>query len=162
MRGRLAGTLIEGLALSWAALPPIALADDRVIDVPSDDAEMAAAINRARASLPAFWKALTAKTPGEELFALKVRIPFGEGSGEHFWLVDIERSGDQLSGIINNDPNEATHVVKGQRYVFKSEDISDWTFMRNGKIVGNETLRPLLKRLSPEDAQALRARLESP
>lgn len=34
--------------------------------------------------------------------------------------------------------------------------------MRNGKIVGNETLRPLLKRLSPEDAQALRARLESP
>ena len=35
-------------------------------------------------------------------------------------------------------------------------------FLRNGKIVGGETLRPLLKSLPKRYADALRARLERP
>ena len=34
--------------------------------------------------------------------------------------------------------------------------------MRNGKIVGGETIRPMLKRMPKADAEALRARLETP
>jgi uncharacterized protein YegJ (DUF2314 family) len=41
-------------------------------------------------------------------------------------------------------------------------DISDWMFMRNGKIVGGETIKPLLKAMPKADADALRARMESP
>jgi uncharacterized protein YegJ (DUF2314 family) len=35
-------------------------------------------------------------------------------------------------------------------------------FLRNEKIVGAETMRPLLKSLPKADAEALRARLETP
>jgi uncharacterized protein YegJ (DUF2314 family) len=35
-------------------------------------------------------------------------------------------------------------------------------FLRNGKIVGGETIRPMLKSLPKRDADALRARLEKP
>ena len=45
---------------------------------------------------------------------------------------------------------------------FKEADISDWMFMRNGKIVGGETIRPLLKAMPKADADALRARMETP
>jgi uncharacterized protein YegJ (DUF2314 family) len=46
--------------------------------------------------------------------------------------------------------------------LFKEADISDWMFMRNGKIVGGETIRPLLKSLPKANADALRAKLETP
>ena len=46
--------------------------------------------------------------------------------------------------------------------LFKEADISDWMFMRNGKIVGGETIRPLLKSLPKANADALREKLETP
>ncbi len=54
------------------------------------------------------------------------------------------------------------NVEAGERYSFKEADISDWMFMRNGKIVGNETMRPLLKRMPKAEAARYRAMLESP
>lgn len=160
------GTAIRVVMLAVAAavaMPPGGLlARDKVINVPNEDTDMAAAIAKARASLAEFWKAKDAPKDGEEGFALKVRIPYGEGSGEHFWLLDIERAGDKYSGIISNDPNNATHVVKGQRYEFVETDISDWMFMRNGKMVGNETMRPLLTRMPKEQADQYRAMYEKP
>ena len=41
-------------------------------------------------------------------------------------------------------------------------DISDWMYLRNGKIVGGETIKPLLKAMPKADANALSARMETP
>jgi len=81
---------------------------------------------------------------------------------EFFWLAEIERAGDKYTGIINNEPVHATHVTAGQRYEFGEAEIADWLFMRNGKMVGNETMRPLLKRLPKEQADQYRALMETP
>jgi len=45
---------------------------------------------------------------------------------------------------------------------FREADISDWMFLRNGKIVGGETIRPMLKLMTKADADALRARMGAP
>ena len=45
---------------------------------------------------------------------------------------------------------------------FREADVADWMFLRNGKIVGGETIRPTLKNMSKADADALRARMETP
>ena len=50
----------------------------------------------------------------------------------------------------------------GDNVEFKDADITDWMFLRNGKIVGGETIRPMLKLMTKADADALRARLEAP
>ncbi len=55
------------------------------------------------------------------------------------------RDGGKLSGTINNEPEIVGNVSNGERYQFTDADISDWLYMRNGKMVGNETMRPLLK-----------------
>ena len=141
-------------------LPAVAMAGG-VINVPDDDAEMTAAIASARASLPSFWDEMAKPKAGEDSFALKVRIT-DAGKSEHFWIVDVAREGPKLSGRINNDPEIVGNVAMGQRYEFSEADITDWMFMRNGKIVGNATMRPLLKRMPPEQAETYRNLLETP
>src|SRR5262245_21755466 len=122
---------------------------------------MAAAVAKARTGLPAFWKSFDQPGPGEEHFALKVAVKDGE-KVEHFWLVDVAREGDKIKGTIENEPGVVTNVKNGERFEFTESDISDWLFMRNGKMVGNETMRPLLKRMPTATAEQYRAMYETP
>ena len=57
---------------------------------------------------------------------------------------------------------EICRASGGRQVKFTEADISDWMFMRNGKIVGGETIKPLLKSVPKADADALRARMEQP
>jgi uncharacterized protein YegJ (DUF2314 family) len=53
----------------------------------------------------------------------------------------------------------------GGRATFRTHDaarISDWMFLRHSKIVGGETIRPMLKSPSKRHADALHERLERP
>jgi uncharacterized protein YegJ (DUF2314 family) len=102
-------------------------------------------------------------SPGsdETGFSLKVRIDEGD-IGEHFWLIDIERKGDLIFGTINNTPDEVKSVAMGQRIQIDPARISDWMYMRNRKIVGNETMRALLLRMPKRQADAFRTMLETP
>lgn len=149
-------------AFALASLPMAASAQsDTLVTVPNEDPEMAAAIAKARAGLPAFWQSFARTGSGEEGFAIKVAIKDG-ADVEHFWLVDVARDGDKLSGTINNEPGIVSNVENGARYEFTEADISDWLFQRNGKMVGNETMRPLLKRMPKAEAAQYRAMYETP
>jgi uncharacterized protein YegJ (DUF2314 family) len=160
MTKRLALALVALLAIV-PALPMVAAAQSNMMIVPNGDPEMAAAIAKARGALPSFWKALEHPGAGEEGFALKVAIKDGKDV-EHFWLLDIARDGDKLSGTINNEPEIVGNVSNGERYEFTDADISDWLYMRKGKMVGNETMRPLLKRMPKSQAEQYRAMYETP
>jgi uncharacterized protein YegJ (DUF2314 family) len=132
-----------------------------VVSVLSEDKEMNAAIKKARTSLDVFWKSYETPGPGEADFALKVAIS-GNGSTEHFWLTRIQRDGENLSGLISNQPQSVKTVKMGQRFSFTTDMISDWTFKRNGKLVGNETMRVLLPRMPEEQAAVYRQMYETP
>jgi len=139
------------------AAPPA----EKVISVLSEDKDMNAAIEKARGSLATFWSSYDAPAAGEADHALKVAIS-GNGSTEHFWLTRIKRDGAKLSGLISNQPQSVKTVKMGERYVFTPEMISDWTFKRNGKLVGNETMRVLLPRMPEEQAAVYRQMYERP
>ncbi len=144
-----------------AEQPPRPENTEKVISVHSQDQEMNAAIDKARASLDGFWKSYETPASGESDFALKVAIT-GNGSTEHFWLTRIERKGDKISGLVSNQPQSVKTVKMGQRYEFTGDMISDWTFKRNGKLVGNETMRVLLPRMPEEQAAIYRDMYETP
>jgi uncharacterized protein YegJ (DUF2314 family) len=143
-----------------AAVPPSA-PKDGVISVLSEDKEMNAAIEKARGSVGEFWKSYDGPAANETDHALKVAIA-GNGTTEHFWLTRIRREGDKFSGVISNRPQSVTSVKLGQRYEFTAEMVSDWTFKRNGKLVGNETMRALLPRMPEEQAAVYRQMYEMP
>lgn len=131
------------------------------IEFSSEDAEMNAAIAKARKTLPSFWKAFETRAAGESGHALKVRVADQHGT-EHLWLTNIERSGGETTGLVDNEPTVVKAVKRGDRIVIPDSEISDWMYMRSGKIVGNETMKPMLKRLPKEKADQLRGMMAEP
>lgn len=135
---------------------------DWFISVADTDAEMNAAIARARATLPVFWASYEAPRPTETEHSLKVQFRTA-GNDELIWMSDVKKlpSGEYAARFADTPRN-----LPGKRFGdlagFEEAEISDWMFMRNGKIVGGETIKPLLKFMPKAEADALRARMEQP
>ena len=94
-------------------------------------------------------------------FAVKVPIHDGDVT-EHFWLTDISYEDGEFEGKIGNEPGMVSNVSFGQLVRVRKEEISDWLFMRGGKMHGNYTMRPLLPTMSVEDAAYYRSMLAEP
>ena len=63
---------------------------------------------------------------------------------------------------VGNEPDNLPGKNIFDQAEFEQADITDWMFMRNDKIVGMETIKPLFKSMPKEDADAMRARMEPP
>ncbi|MDH2356984.1 DUF2314 domain-containing protein [Bradyrhizobium sp. SSUT112] len=140
------------------------VAEDRspIVDVRTTDPEMNTAIARALGTLPTFWASYDAPKPSEAGHSLKVRFSTRRG-GEHIWMAEVKKlPNGTYSGLFANEPRDLPGKRAGDKVEFAEADISDWMFMRNGKIVGGETIKPTLKSLPKADADALRARMEQP
>jgi len=124
-----------------------------------DEQEMDAAIARARKEVDSFIAELS-KRNGTD-FAVKVPIKDKE-EVEHFWLTDIIYRDEKFHGVIGNEPGVVTNVKMGQKWSVKKSEISDWMFMRDGKMHGNYTVRPLLKTMPEEEAAGIRSMLANP
>jgi len=142
-------------------VPPACSKRDEVIGVASDDPEMTAAIAKARETLPQFWEVFDKRERGESEFALKVRITDKRGT-EHFWATGIERRDGKTMGTINNDPNTVAGVRIGDRIEIPETDITDWLYMRDGKMVGNYTLKPLFRKMPPGEVERLKRMMADP
>lgn len=136
--------------------------DENIAFARASDTEMAAARDKARASLDTFWTMLAAPQPGITNLSLKVSLPTRSGSLEHIWIGDIARQGDTVRGRLANTPRDIAGLKMGSEVSFSEDQIDDWTFSRNGKIVGNETARPLLARMPAAQAAPMLARFETP
>jgi len=134
---------------------------DRVISVDAEDPEMNAAIAKARETLPQFWEVFEKREHGESDFSLKVRIT-DEGAIEHFWAIDIQVGDGKIMGTINNEPETVRSVKLGDRIEIPEADISDWLYIRDGKIVGIYTLRALFKKMPAAKVEEYKQRLADP
>jgi uncharacterized protein YegJ (DUF2314 family) len=134
---------------------------DTVLRVAEDDQAMSAAIAQARATLPQMWRTFEQRDGGESDFSLKVKITDKKGT-EHFWLTEIERKDGQTLGTINNDPEIVGNVKLGDRIRIPEADISDWLYLRGGKMVGNYTLRALFKQMTATEVERYQKMLADP
>jgi uncharacterized protein YegJ (DUF2314 family) len=124
-----------------------------------DEAEMAAATARAIREVDEFIAELTAGD--SENYGVKAPITDGENT-EHFWLVDVTYEDGQFSGTIGNDPGIVSNVKLGQPWTLGKTDISDWMYIRDGKMYGNYTMRPLLDTMPQQKADEFRAMFANP
>ncbi|RCS46144.1 DUF2314 domain-containing protein [Bremerella cremea] len=117
------------------------------------------AIAKAKETVDKFIKVL--KSGKGENFAVKAPIRDGE-QVEHFWITNISYKDGKFIGQINNEPGMVKNVTLGQKWTISKKEISDWMYMRDNKIHGNYTLRPLLKTLPEAEAKKMRAILADP
>jgi len=161
MSSRFIRSFVCLLLLSVLAFVGCSHKDDRTINVADDDPEMLAAIAKARETLPKFWAEFDHPQPKEENFCLKVGIKDGKET-EHFWTEKIEKKDAKIFGTIANDPDLVHNVKLGDRIEIPEADISDWFYMRDGKLVGNYTLRVLFKQMPAAEVAKYKALLADP
>ena len=132
--------------------------EDRSIMVKTDDPTMLAARADAQASLSSFLEKAANPAPGTENYAVKVKIQ-DEYGVEHFWVTPFLETPTGFKGMISNDPAVVRKVRAGQSYEFTREDVSDWMYMKDGKIHGGYSIRALLPSLPKKEADQYRAML---
>jgi len=124
-----------------------------------DEAEMAAATQRAIDEVDAFIGELNAGR--SESHAVKAPIE-DAGETEHFWLTGVTFADNKFTGTIDNEPGMVSNVTLGQEYTLGKTEISDWMYMRDGKLYGNYTMRPLLASMPEAEAERFRSMFANP
>lgn len=146
-------------AFAIVVAPPAGVLAQAIIDIPTGDPVMVAAIDKARTTLPTFWETLANPGPADEGFAVKIYYPTGSKDGEHVWAKDVIRDGEFVSATIDNSPRSIRDLKAGQRVTVSIERLTDWMFFRDGKMHGAQTVRAVLPKLPKAQADALRAQL---
>lgn len=147
---RLFGLVLLALVLPvWGAW-----AQDPIINYERSDPEMSAAIATAVRRLPDFLAALQSGSGSDFHVKVPIRHP---GGREHIWMGAVQVAGDSFTGRIANEPVHLPDLRKGSPYQVRQSEISDWYFMRDGKMHGSYTTRVMLGRMPPRDAERLRA-----
>lgn len=122
-----------------------------MIPVEGEDAEMNAAIDEARRTLPEFRKALEKDwerlIPALDRPLVKARFSSDDtGNVEHMWVEVTNFDGHTVVGELANEPNAIPEFSAGDEVRVSPEDISDWVYWNGDSIVGGFTLAVLERR----------------
>ena len=145
------------LALAFVVTPRPVSAQG-TIAVPNEDAVMAAAIGKAQGSLATFWAVVDKPGPTDTKFAVKINYPTGKG-GEHIWASVVKHDAEKVTAVISNDPQAIPDLKRGQTVTVPITQLTDWMFFRDDKIHGGQTIRAVLPKLPPAQAEGLRRML---
>jgi uncharacterized protein YegJ (DUF2314 family) len=132
--------------------------DDRIVGVKAEDPEMNTAIAEAQKTISIFWTAFDKPASDESEFFLKLAITDGK-EVEHFWIGNIRKEKNTISGIVANDAELVSNVKFGQKILIDEKKISDWKFMKGGVTKGGYTIAVLLPRISKEEASEVKKQL---
>ena len=121
-----------------------------------DVVAMDKAIARARSEVDVFIAVL--KANDAESFSVKAPIKDENGT-EHFWITDVAFVDGEFEGHVGNDPGIVKNVVLGQKWRIKKTEISDWMYVRAGRIHGGYTIDPLLASFDKAKSDDIRRRL---
>lgn len=125
--------------------------DDRIATVTNTDAEMNAAIARARETLPEFERRLSSPPATQSYIGIKAAFGYGVDSAEHMWIKNIAVVDGGYEGTLVSAPQYVSSLQVGQRVIVRRDQVSDWLAVSDGVLVGGYTMRVIRKRLSPAE-----------
>jgi uncharacterized protein YegJ (DUF2314 family) len=120
------------------------------------DAELLRIADEARAGLPVFFRQLARAEAGEGNFSVKYPLPADEGGDvntEHIWLTGIHSKDGRYYGKLAGTPVHFSGMKKGDTITFIADDITDWMYVKDGKIVGGFSIKYLLEQI-PKDKRS--------
>ena len=133
----------------------------KVVGIGDDRPDMAAAVAKAQQTLPQFWQVFDKREHGESNFVLVVRIT-DKGRIEHFHTTDFERRDGKTMVTISNSPKIVASVKFGDRIEIPQTNITDWSYMRDGKYVGMTTFKARFKDMPAEQVEGAKKAMADP
>ncbi len=118
---------------------------------------LAIAEKNARQNLPKFLEAAQANQTNWDLRAVKVRIEGIEGE-QQIWVEAFEPNmGDLLSGRVSDTAQPVAGVARGETLAFRTAQITDWAFVKNGRGYGYYSVHAALADMPAGQAAVTRA-----
>jgi uncharacterized protein YegJ (DUF2314 family) len=127
-----------------------------LVRVKDDDGAMNSAMTNARQTLPSFLQALKDPKPNQKGFTIKRGFEEG-GPKEHIWVAEVTYDGKVFHGKLANVPVDIKRLKLGDPVTVTPDELSDWMYMEDGKIVGGYTVRVLYGRASPAEKKEMGA-----
>ncbi|HEX6747146.1 MAG TPA: DUF2314 domain-containing protein [Longimicrobium sp.] len=138
-----------------------AAASGPIVDVTQDDAEMNAAIARARATSGELLARLRQPPSGMSYLGVKVQVG-DDRRGEHIWLYGVRLEGERIAGRLLDDAEYFPQYHQGDEIRVLPSEISDWMTVEDGHACGGFTARVLIPRLSPAERKEYLRSMEIP
>jgi uncharacterized protein YegJ (DUF2314 family) len=137
----------------------------RVFLFDSDDPEMQAAHEDARATFRYFWREVAWErrriVPALDLAAVKA--PFSDAEPEErtgddprveqMWVGEVDFDGQAVSGVLLNAPNWLTSVQAGDPARLPLGEIADWMYVVNGEAYGAFTVNLIRSRMGRRERE---------
>ena len=151
------GLFLLCAVLLFSCEKPSAPPEVTVMQVYQDDMEVVRIAEDARNTLPVFFRYLTRSGAGKDCY---VKYPFMADldSGidrEQVWLTGIQFNNGSYWGVLTNVPQHLSAMKRGDKVMFDMEDITDWMYVRGGKIIGGESIKYLVEKI-PENQRSER------
>jgi uncharacterized protein YegJ (DUF2314 family) len=128
--------------------------EPQVFSIEDRNTRMRAAVRKARKTVGVFIAALKNPKPGQKNFEVKKVFIQGD-EVEHLWLANVHLSGNRFHGYVDNKPRKIKNLKIGDRVSVNPDEISDWAFIENGRLVGGYTIRALYRTLPPDQQKEL-------
>lgn len=122
--------------------------------------QMVSAALDAQQNFKYFWRELSWEyrriVPGLDLAAVK--CPFATDSAdpdaasyEHLWMNQIQFDGEQISGVLLNQPEDISELHAGDSVTVSLTDISDWMYAIQGKVYGGYSIQVMRAAMSKQE-----------
>ncbi|NIR31027.1 MAG: DUF2314 domain-containing protein [Gammaproteobacteria bacterium] len=109
-------------------------------EIPLTDEEMFQAATRARQTARDFIDASSNPAAGMEMFSVRVPVRYRDVV-EHLWIDNPVYDGQSFVGTLSVDAIEVPGYCKGRKVKIDREHISDWMYVKDGRLVGGYTIR---------------------
>ena len=127
----------------------------------TDDPDIRAAMEKARATVGEFLAALQKPAPNQKQFMVRKAYPTLEaGRQQILWITQVTYDGTLLHGVA--DDKTATvgaGIPLDGRVAFPPAEICDWMFNEDGKAVGGFMLRALKNKMTEDEWAKIAAQI---
>jgi len=113
------------------------------------DAELNAAMQSARETLPGFIAESMDNNSAGTAFIVKVHAVTAKGA-EDLWLSSMAQEDGHYTAVVESDPQVLTDFVIGTEVRFSLGDVVEWHYFKDDKVIGAQVTRVLRKRMTPE------------
>ncbi len=128
----------------WNSVKRIFGGHDRVMGFDPTDADLQTSKVQARETLSEFWRSYEVHAAYGD-YMLKVALPTTGSGVEHIWVESITRKDGRLSGqLVNRPAYTRDPVQEGDWISFTEDQISDWTYRKDGLFLGQYMTRLML------------------
>ncbi len=124
--------------------------DAVMYNVDENDQQMDRATTRARKHVDRFIAALKNPQPNQRDFQVK-KLFVKDGKAEHIWLADVKFNGNRFVGNVDNKPMFIKGLKIGERESVNPDEVIDWSYVEDGRLVGGYTIRVLFSELTPDE-----------